>query len=133
MRSSARSTTTSRRPTASTTSEGTYAAAVPQDKINLWWDDYLHASRHGSYLSALVIFGTLTGVDPASFGASEKAAADLDINPGDAVKLQRVASDQLAAAGLPLTWVPCLRANPDAPGAGPDSRSKVTCGPGRAK
>jgi hypothetical protein len=112
---------------------GTYAAAVPQDKINLWWDDYLHASRHGSYLSALVIFGTLTGVDPASFGASEKAAADLDINPGDAVKLQRVASDQLAAAGLPLTWVPCLRANPDAPGAGPDSRSYVQCRPGRAK
>jgi hypothetical protein len=112
---------------------GTYAAALPQDKINLWWDDYLHASRHGSYLSALVIFGTLTGVDPASFGASEKAAADLDINPGDAVKLQRVASDQLAAAGLPLTWVPCLRANPDAPGAGPDSRSYVQCRPGRAK
>ncbi len=113
--------------------QGTYAAAVPQDKINLWWDDYLHASRHGSYLSALVTFGTLTGVDPASFGASERAAADLGISPGDAVKLQRVASDQLAAAGLPLTWVPCMRANPDAPGAGPDSRSKLTCGPGRNK
>jgi hypothetical protein len=111
--------------------QGTYAAAVPQDKINLWWDDYLHASRYGSYLSALVIFGTLTRVDPASFGASERAAADLGISPGDAVKLQRVASDQLAAAGLPVTWIPCLHANPDAPGAGPDSRGKLACASAR--
>jgi hypothetical protein len=108
--------------------EGTYAAAVPQDRINLWWDDYLHASRHGSYLSALVIFGTLTGIDPSSFGASEQAAADLGINPGDAVKLQRVAADQVMAAGLPVTWIPCLHANPDAPGAAPGSRGKLVCG-----
>lgn len=67
-----------------------------------------------------MIFGTLTGISPWSFGASEKAAADLGISPGDAVKLQRVASDQLSAAGVPLVWVPCLHANPDArgPGAG---------------
>jgi len=58
--------------------DGTYATGVPQDKINLWWDDYLHASKHGSYLSALVMFGRLTGIDPWSLGASEKAAADLD-------------------------------------------------------
>ena len=76
-------------------SNGVYAPYEPSDKINLWWDDYLHASKHGSYLSALVIFGTLTGISPASFGASEKAAADLGINPGDAVRLQRVAADQL--------------------------------------
>jgi len=38
-----------------------------------------------------VIFGTLTDINPASFGASEKPAADLGISPGDAVKLQRVA------------------------------------------
>jgi hypothetical protein len=113
--------------------QGTYAATVPQDKINLWWDDYLHASRHGSYLSALVLFGTLARVDPASFGANERAAADLGISPGDAVKLQRVASDQLAAAGLPVTRIPCLHANPDARGAGPDSRSKVVCGSGSDK
>ena len=46
--------------------DGTYAAALPQDKINLWWDDYLHASKYGSYLSALVMFGRLTGIDPWS-------------------------------------------------------------------
>jgi hypothetical protein len=110
--------------------EGTYNAAVPQDKINLWWDDYLHASKHGSYLSALVMFGKLTGIDPWSFGASEKAAADLGISPGDAVKLQRVASDQLYAAGVPLVRTPCLHANPGASGAVQGSKSASACGGG---
>lgn len=112
-------------------SAGTYAAYEPSDKINLWWDDYLHASKHGSYLSALVIFGTLTGISPASFGASEKAAEDLGIGHGDAVRLQRVAADQLAASGTPTVWIPCLRANPDAPGHGPDSPRGLTCRGGR--
>ena len=98
-------------------SAGTYAAEEPSDKVNLWWIDYLHASRHGSYLSALVIFGSVTGISPASFGASEQAAADLGINPGDAVRLQRVAADQLAASGTQTVWIPCLRGNPRAPGA----------------
>ena len=111
--------------------EGTYAAYEPSDKINLWWDDYLHASRHGSYLSALVIFGTLTGISPASFGASEKAAADLGINPGDAVRLQRVAADQLAVSGTPTVWIPCLRHNPDAPGQGADGPAAPRCGSGK--
>ena len=115
------------------TEEGVYAAAVPQDKINLWWIDYLHASKYGSYLSALVIFGKLTGINPASFGANEKAASELGISPGDAVKLQRVAWDQLAAEGMPLTTVPCLRANPDAPGAGAGSQSALVCGRGRGR
>ncbi len=110
------------------TAEGVYATAVPQDKINLWWDDYLHASKYGSYLSALVIFGKLTGINPASFGANEKAAADLGIGPGDAVKLQQVAWDQLAAEGMSLRTVPCLHAHPNAAGAGPGSRSAVVCG-----
>jgi hypothetical protein len=107
--------------------EGTYAEEVPSDKLNLWWIDYLHASAHGSYLSALVIFGKLTGISPASFGASEKAASDLGINPGDAVRLQRVATDQLVASGVALEWIACLRANPEAPGAGPGSRNVVAC------
>jgi len=110
--------------------DGTYVAAVPQDKINLWWDDYLHASKHGSYLSALVMFGKLTGIDPWSFGANEKAAADLGISPGDAVKLQQVASDQLYAAGVPLVRTPCLHANPRARGAAQGSKSASACGGG---
>jgi hypothetical protein len=115
------------------TAEGVYADAVAQDKINLWWIDYLHASKHGSYLSALVIFGKLTGINPASFGANEKAAADLGISPGDAVKLQSVAWDQLAAEGMPLTTIPCLRANPDAQGAGAGSQGALVCGRGRGR
>jgi hypothetical protein len=97
--------------------EGIYAPARPQDKINLWWDDYLHASKHGSYLSALVLFGQLTGIDPWSLGASEQAAADLGISPGDAVKLQGIASEQLYAAGAALVRKPCLHANPKSQGA----------------
>jgi hypothetical protein len=112
-------------------SEGTYAAYEPSDKINLWWDDYLHASKHGSYLSALVIFGTLTGISPASFGASERAAAELGINPGDAVRLQRVAADQLAASGISTVWIPCLRHNPDAPGHGKDKPGTPSCRAGK--
>jgi hypothetical protein len=96
---------------------GVYTIARPRDRMNLWWDDYLHASRYGSYLSALVIFGTLTNIDPWSFGASEQAASDLGISGGDAVRLQRVASDQLAAAGIPLARIPCLHANPRAQAA----------------
>lgn len=93
---------------------GVYAAERPQDAINLWWIDYLHASKYGSYLSALMLFGTVTGVDPWSLGASEQAAADLGISPADAVRLQRVASEQLLTAGAPLNRVPCLRASPAA-------------------
>jgi hypothetical protein len=92
--------------------DGTYATAHPSDPLDLWWIDYLHASKHGSYLSALVIFGKLTGIDPWSLGASEQAAADLGILPGDAVRLQRVASDQLSAAGEAMQREPCLHANP---------------------
>ena len=68
--------------------------------IDLWWRDRLHASKYGSYLSALVLFGSLTGVDPAGFGPGERAAADLGIAPAEAVKLQRVAAQQLRAAGV---------------------------------
>ena len=76
-----------------------YAAGAASDgKIDLWWDDSLHASKYGSYLSALTLFGTLTGLDPASLGAQEQAARDLNISMTDALALQRVASDQLGYA-----------------------------------
>jgi hypothetical protein len=97
---------------------GVYAAEDRHDPLNLWWIDYLHASKYGSYLSALVIFGTVTGIDPWSFGANEQAAADLGISRLDAMKLQQVASEQLSIAGIALTRVPCLHANPRAGDAG---------------
>jgi len=68
-------------------------------KVDLWsWDQY-HASAEGYYLEALVIFGKITGVDPASLGAKETAAADLGISPAFAKALQNVAREELAAEG----------------------------------
>lgn len=69
--------------------------AATDGLIDLWFDDGTHASKYGSYLSALVMFGTLTGLDPAQFGAAEISARDLGIDWRSALVLQRVASDQL--------------------------------------
>jgi hypothetical protein len=81
------------------------------DGVDLWWhEDQFHPGVHGSYLSALVMFGTLTGVDPRSFGVHEQAAADLGIDGSTANRLQRVAGETLAASALPLRRLPCLRA-----------------------
>lgn len=89
-----------------------YAADATTDGlIDLWFDDGTHASKYGSYLSALTLFGTLTGLDPASLGASEIAARDLGISVADALILQRVASDQLGFATAvpePETWAMLL-------------------------
>jgi hypothetical protein len=63
--------------------------------MDLWWDDNLHASKYGSYLSALTLFGSITGLDPLSLGQGEIAARDLGINAQDALALQRIASQQL--------------------------------------
>jgi hypothetical protein len=86
--------------------------------VDLWWhEDQFHPSKYGSYLSALVIFGSVSGIDPASFGANEKAAADLGIEPLHALQLQRVASEQLAASGMTGERRNCLHASPRANGA----------------
>jgi hypothetical protein len=74
--------------------------ALTDGLIDLWWDDSLHASKFGSYLSALTLFGTLTGIDPLSLGADEQAARDLGIGSAAALALQRVASSQLRESGL---------------------------------
>ncbi len=63
--------------------------------LNLWWLDRTHASKYGSYLSALTLFGSVTGHDPLSLGVSEQAAIDLGIDATTARALQRVASQQL--------------------------------------
>jgi hypothetical protein len=107
------------------------ADAATDGLIDLWFDDGTHASKYGSYLSALVLFGTLTGIDPWSFGANEQAAADLGISPHDAVKLQKVASDQLYASGVPLVRLPCLHANPRATGAARNHDGIASCGQGK--
>ena len=64
-------------------------------KIDLWSYDQYHASAEGSYLEALVVFGYVTGVDPRTFGANERAAHELGIEPRIAQALQQVAARQL--------------------------------------
>jgi hypothetical protein len=72
-------------------------------KVDLWWDDNLHASKYGSYLSGLTLFGTLTGLDPRSLGAAEHVAADLGITQAEAAALQAVAAATLGLA-LDAHW-----------------------------
>ena len=85
---------------------GVYVPDPAGGPMNLWWSDYLHASKYGSYLDALVQFGTITGLSPLSLGADEQAAKDLGISSADALTLQRVAAQELAIAAVPEpeTW-----------------------------
>lgn len=77
--------------------QGTYVE--PTDgTMNLWWLDRTHASKYGSYLSALTLFGSITGLDPQSLGAGEQAAFDLGLTSTQARALQRVAALELGFA-----------------------------------
>jgi hypothetical protein len=70
---------------------------IPESQINLWASDNHHASNHGYYLEALLVFGKVTGSDPLSLGPQETAAADLGISPEQATALEQIAHDELAA------------------------------------
>jgi hypothetical protein len=65
-------------------------------QLDLWAYDHYHASVAGYYLSALVTFGAITGVDPTTLGAKEKAADELGLSDAQAAALQRAARDTLA-------------------------------------
>ena len=71
-------------------------AGAAGDAVNLWADDGYHASAYGSYLAALVVFGSVTGRDPRDLGGGEEAAGEMGIAPATAVALQRIASETLA-------------------------------------
>ena len=71
---------------------------------DLWADDHYHASSHGSYLEALVVFGAITGRDPRSLGKNECAAFELGLTTTQASKLQQVAFDELSSHGLVKTY-----------------------------
>lgn len=64
-------------------------------QVNLWTYDHYHASAHGYYLEALVVFGAVTGVDPRTLGDKERVSVDLGLDPLATVALQTVAYDQL--------------------------------------
>lgn len=66
-------------------------------KIDLWAYDQYHASAHGYYLEALVIFGMITGQDPRTLGERSATAEDLGISPAQAKALQEIAYAELAA------------------------------------
>ncbi len=80
---------------------------IEAGKLNLWTYDAYHASTHGYYLEALVIFGSITGRDPRSLGENECSGYELGLSRTEVRALQQVAFDELAAAGTivaaPLT------------------------------
>lgn len=65
--------------------------APESGKLNLWAVDNNHPSAWGAYLNACVIFETVTGRDPRTLGAAERAAASLSITGDQARTLQRLA------------------------------------------
>jgi hypothetical protein len=71
---------------------------IAAGQLDLWGWDHYHASTHGHYLQALVIFGMLTGRDPRTLGDAECSAFELGLSPGQARALQQVAFDELAQA-----------------------------------
>jgi hypothetical protein len=68
-------------------------------KVNLWASDNMHASAFGYYLEALVVFGSVTGRDPRSLGATECSGFELGMATVQIAALQQVAFDQLQAEG----------------------------------
>ena len=84
---------------------GVFTQSASGDLMNLWYNDYLHASKYGSYLDALVQFGVITGLDPRMFGAGDQAARDLGIGAADALTLQRIAAIEVNAVPEPETLV----------------------------
>jgi len=89
--------------------DGTYDESISLP-INLWWLDRTHPSKYGSYLSALVLFQTITGRNALSLGPNEIVAADLGIASDVAVRLQRIAQETVGPDTLAPTTV--ATANP---------------------
>jgi hypothetical protein len=83
---------------------------IDADKVDLWTFDHYHASSYGYYLHALVVFGNVTGVDPAALGRGECSGHELGISADQVEALQQVARDELVAAGVrlavPAGWTP---------------------------
>ena len=82
---------------------------IEPNKFDLWAYDHYHASTHGYYLEALMVFGTLTGRDPRSLGETECSGYELGLSRRDVKALQHVAFDQLAA-GRAVTPAPAAAA-----------------------
>jgi hypothetical protein len=80
---------------------------IEPNKVDLWAADHYHASSHGYYLEALVVFGSVTGRDPRSLGENECSAFELGLTRPVVKSLQQIAFDQLAASG-PIAPAPLV-------------------------
>ncbi len=87
---------------------------IQPGRVNLWTYDHYHASTHGYYLEALVVFGRLTGRDPRSLGENECSGYELGLPRNEIRALQQVAFDQLATATM-ITPSPLVLPKPVAP------------------
>lgn len=85
---------------------------IEAGKVDLWTYDHYHASTHGYYLEALVIFGILTGRDPRSLGPNECSGYELGMPTSLVKALQQVAFEQLGNAVAPA---PLVLADPGTP------------------
>lgn len=70
---------------------------VEAGKLNLWTYDNYHASTAGYYLKGLVVFGSLTGLDPRTLGQNECSGFELGLSTAQVKALQQVAFDELSA------------------------------------
>lgn len=95
---------------------------IAAGQVDLWARDHYHASTDGYYLSALVIFGAVTGRDPRALGPGECSGFELGLPVAEIEALERLAAEELKAQGL-LTHP--LDAG-QAPGAAP-----ARCSPAR--
>jgi hypothetical protein len=68
---------------------------IKPGQINLWTYDNFHASSFGYYLSALMIFGDVTGLDPRSLGKKERSAFELGFSEKQTEALQQIAFEEL--------------------------------------
>jgi hypothetical protein len=88
---------------------------IDRGKMGLWaYDDY-HASSFGYYLEALVVFGSVTGLDPRSLGENECSGYELGMSTAQVAALEQVAFDELAAAGA-VRPAPLKLVKPGEPG-----------------
>jgi hypothetical protein len=71
-------------------------------QVSLWTYDYYHASTYGYYLEALMVFGHVTRHDPRALGADEPVAFELGLAQEQAGALQKIAAEELLAAGVTL-------------------------------
>lgn len=82
---------------------------IDAGKLNLWTYDNYHGSTAGYYLKGLVVFGSITHLDPRSLGGNECSGFELGLSVVQVKALQQVAFEQLAASpGLVVPAAPLV-------------------------